>query len=156
MLSNRWYDVLKWLAQLVLPASATLYFGVSSVWDFPYQTEIVGSIVATNVWLSALLVVSNAQFQAVQIESLKYKATGEDDYIQVPGAPFGMDKFTYNILKWVTLAFFPASGALYFTVAGLWGFPYGAEVAATVAAITVFSGVVLGVSKTKFAKVQQN
>lgn len=156
MFSNRWYDVLKWVAQLVLPAGATLYFGISNVWSLPYQTEIVGSIVATNVWLSALLVVSNAQYQAVQIESLKYSATQEDDYIQVPGAPFGMDKFTYNILKWVTLAFFPASGALYFTLAGLWGFPYGTEIAATIAAITVFAGVVLGVSKTKFAKVQQN
>ena len=155
MFSNRWYDVLKWLAQLVLPASATLYFGISSVWGLPYQVEIVGSIVAVNVWLSALLVVSNAQYQAVQIESLKY-ATQNDDYIQVPGAPFGMDKFTYTILKWVTLAFFPASGALYFTLAGLWAFPYGTEVAATIAAITVFFGVVLGVSKTKFAKIQQN
>lgn len=155
MLSNKWYDILKWLAQLVLPAGATLYYGISNVWNLPYQTEIVGSIVASNVWLSALLVVSNSQWQAVQIEGLKYAATEQDDYVQVPGAPFGMDKFTYNILKWVTLAFLPATGALYFTLAGLWGFPYGAEVAATVAAITTFSGVVLGVSKAKFAKAQQ-
>lgn len=155
MLSNKMYDILKWVAQLVLPASATLYYGVSNVWGLPYQTEIVGSIVASNVWLAAVLVVSNSQWQSVQIESLKYAAIGEDDYIQVPGAPFGMDKSTYNVLKWVTLAFFPATGALYFTLAGLWSFPYGVEVAATIAAITAFSGVVLGVSKTKFAKVQQ-
>ena len=155
MLSNKTYDILKWVAQLVLPASATGYYAVSNVWGLPYQTEVVGTIVASNVWLAAVLVVSNSQWQAVQIESLKFE-TGEDDYIQVPGAPFGMDKFTYNILKWITLAFLPATGALYFTLAGLWSFPYGVEVAATIAALTAFSGVVLGVSKTKFAKVQQD
>lgn len=144
MLSNKWYDGLKWVAQYILPAGATLYFGVSSVWGLPYQKEIVGSIVAVNVWLSALLVVSNAQWeQKSKVE------------VELPGAPFGISASTYNLLKWVGLAFLPASGALYFTLASLWGFPYGEQIAATVAAITTFVSVVLGVSKAKFAQSQQ-
>ena len=146
MLSNKWYDYGKWIAQYILPGSATLYFAVSGIWGLPYQKEIVGSIVAVNVWLSALLAVSNAQWQAIMIDSLKL----EDDLVQVPGAPFGLNAFSYNILKWITLAFLPASGALYFTLAALWGFPYGEQIAATVAAITTFFGVVLGVSKAKY------
>lgn len=144
MLSNKWYDILKWVAQLVLPAGATFYYGLSSIWGFPYQTEIVGSIIAVNVWLSALLVVSNAQYQGMKEPTIK-----------IPGAPFGMDARAYQSMKWVTLAFLPASGALYFTLAGLWGFPYGEQVAATIAAVTTFAGVVLGVSKVRADKLQQ-
>lgn len=147
MLSNKWFDYGKWIAQYILPGSATLYFAVSGIWGLPYQKEIVGSLVAVDVWLSALLAVSNAQWQAVMIDSLKWDA---DDVVQVPGAPFGLNAFSYNILKWITLAFLPASGALYFTLAALWGFPYGEQIAATVAAITAFFGVVLGISKAKY------
>lgn len=150
MLSNKLFNILKWIAMFVLPGAATFYFVLSGIWGLPYQGEIVGSLVAVNVWLSALLIVSNAQWQAVQIDSLTYKATGEDNIVNVPGAPFGMTATSYNILKWVTLAFLPASGALYFTLSILWGFPFGEQIVGTIAALTAFMGLLLGVSKARF------
>ena len=155
MLGNKVFDILRWIAQLVLPGSATFYYTVSSIWGLPYQVEIVGSIVAVNVWLSALLAVSNAQWQAVKIESLTYLATGQDVAVNFPSTPFGLSPFSYNTLKWVTLAFLPASGALYFTLSALWGFPYGEQVLATVAAFTTFMGFMLGVSKSRYDKAQK-
>ena len=39
MLSNKVYDILKWIAQIVLPALGALYFGLSSIWGLPYGEE---------------------------------------------------------------------------------------------------------------------
>jgi ABC-type uncharacterized transport system permease subunit len=150
MLSNKLFDILKWIAMPVLPGLATFYFAVSSIWGLPYQVEIVGSLVAVNVWLSALLAVSNAQWQAIKINSLTYAATGEDAMIEFPQTPFGITASSYNTLKWVTLAFLPASGALYFTLAILWGFPFGEQVVGTIVALTAFMGLLLGVSKIRY------
>ncbi len=150
MISNKLFDILKWVAMFVLPGAATFYFVLSGIWGLPFRVEVVGSLVAVNVWLSALLAVSNAQWQALQLDSLRYVTTDKDDAVKVPGAPFGMTATSYNILKWVTLAFLPASGALYFTLSILWGFPFGEQIVGTVAALTAFMGLLLGVSKARF------
>lgn len=46
MMSNKTYDILKWIAQLLLPALGTLYFALASIWCFPYGEQIVGTITA--------------------------------------------------------------------------------------------------------------
>ena len=153
MLGNKLFDILKWIAMFVLPGLATFYFAVSAIWGLPYQKEIVGTLVAVNVWLSALLAVSNAQWQAIKINSLKF-AAGEDA-IEIHQAPFGITASSYNVLKWVTLAFLPASGALYFTLSILWGFPFGEQIVGTIVALTAFMGLLLGVSKTRYGRETQ-
>ncbi len=61
-LSNNAYDVLKFLAQIVLPAVGTLYFALARIWGFPYAEEIVGTITAVDAFLGALLGISTAQY----------------------------------------------------------------------------------------------
>ena len=39
-MSNKVYDVLKWIAMVVLPAIATLYLALAGIWGFPYGEEI--------------------------------------------------------------------------------------------------------------------
>jgi len=63
MLNNRIYDVLKYIAQIVLPAIATLYFALSQIWGLPYGEEIVGTITAVDCFLGALLGISNVQYK---------------------------------------------------------------------------------------------
>lgn len=58
----------------------------------------------------------------------------------------------YDIMKWITMIFLPASGALYSTLAKIWGWPYGAEVAGTLAAITAFFGAILQASSVTYKK----
>ena len=41
MFSNQVYDILKWIAQYLLPAAGTLYFALAGIWGFPYGEEIV-------------------------------------------------------------------------------------------------------------------
>ena len=61
-LSNKVYDILKYIAQIVLPALGALYFALAKIWGFPYGTEIVGTISAVDVFLGALLKISTDQY----------------------------------------------------------------------------------------------
>ena len=65
-LSNQTYDVLKWIAQILLPAVATLYFALSKIWGLPFSTEIVGTISAIDAFLGALLGISSASYNKAQ------------------------------------------------------------------------------------------
>lgn len=60
--SNRTYDVLKYIAQIVLPASGALYFGLAEIWELPYGTEVVGTITVVDVFLGAVLLLSSKQY----------------------------------------------------------------------------------------------
>ena len=61
-MSNKVYNVLKWIAMVVLPATATLYFALAGIWGFPYGEEIVGTITAVDTFLGVLLGISSAQY----------------------------------------------------------------------------------------------
>ena len=61
-MSDRCYDVLKYIAQIVLPALGTLYFALAKIWQFPYGAEIVGTIMAVDAFLGALLKISTDQY----------------------------------------------------------------------------------------------
>ena len=62
MLSNKTYDILKWIAQLLLPALGTLYFALAGIWSFPYGEQIVGTITAVDTFLGVILGISTAQY----------------------------------------------------------------------------------------------
>lgn len=61
-LSNKNYDLLKWIAQILLPAAATLYVAVAGIWGFPYAKEIAGTISAVDLFLGALLGISSINY----------------------------------------------------------------------------------------------
>ena len=61
-MKNRTYDILRYIAQTVLPALGTLYFALSQIWGFPYGEEIVGTITAVDTFLGVLLHISNSKY----------------------------------------------------------------------------------------------
>lgn len=61
-MSNRVYDVLKWIALYLLPALGTLYFALAGIWAFPYGEEVVGTITALDTFLGVILGISTAQY----------------------------------------------------------------------------------------------
>lgn len=67
-LDNGTYDVLKWIAQILLPAIATLYFTLATIWNFPYPEEILGTISAVDVFLGVLLGISSAKYFGTKVE----------------------------------------------------------------------------------------
>lgn len=68
MMSNKVYDVLKWIAQILLPALGALYFALSQVWGLSYGEQIVGTISAVDVFLGALLGISTANYKKISEE----------------------------------------------------------------------------------------
>ena len=61
-MTDKVYDVLKWVAQILLPAVATLYFAIAQIWGLPYGEQIVGTITAIDAFLGALLGISTYQY----------------------------------------------------------------------------------------------
>ena len=71
-MSNKTYDILKYLQRIVLPALGTLYFALSSIWNWPYGEQVVGTITAIDTFLGALLGISSAKYQkAVKAKKVK-------------------------------------------------------------------------------------
>ena len=60
---NKVYDILKWIAQIVLPAIATLYFAIANIWGLPYAEQIVGTITAIDAFMGALLGITTVQYK---------------------------------------------------------------------------------------------
>lgn len=67
-MSNKTYDILKYIAQVVLPALGTLYFALASIWGFPYGEQIVGTITAIDTFLGVILKISSDNYYKGQHE----------------------------------------------------------------------------------------
>ena len=61
-MSNKTYDILKWIAQILLPAIGTLYFAIAQIWGLPYAEQIVGTIMALDAFLGAVLGISTKAY----------------------------------------------------------------------------------------------
>ena len=61
-ISNKAYDILKWIAQYLLPAVGTLYFAIAGIWGLPYGEQVVGTITAVDTFLGVILGVSAARY----------------------------------------------------------------------------------------------
>ena len=61
-MSNKVYDICKFIAQILLPALATLYFAIASIWGLPYAEQIVGTITAIDTFLGAILGISTLKY----------------------------------------------------------------------------------------------
>ena len=63
-----------------------------------------------------------------------------------------MSNKVYDVLKWIALIALDAVGLFYSTISGIWGLPFGDEVLATCAALSLFIGALIGVSSTNYKK----
>lgn len=70
-MSNKTYDILKWVAQYLLPAVGTLYFALAGIWGFPYGEQIVGTITAVDTFIGVILGISTAKYNKVSTDVSK-------------------------------------------------------------------------------------
>lgn len=61
--NSKVYDTIKWIALVFLPALGTLYFALSGIWGLPYGEEVVGTIMAIDTFLGALVGISNINYK---------------------------------------------------------------------------------------------
>lgn len=82
-MSNRLFDILRTLCEIVIPAIGALYFAVAKIWQLPYGTEITGTCAARATFLGALIGVNLASYNAYQKEQdyyqrrIKYYSNGD-------------------------------------------------------------------------------
>lgn len=65
-MSNKVYDILKFIAQILLPAIATLYTSIAKIWGFPFGTEIGATIMAIDAFMGAILMISSNSYNKQQ------------------------------------------------------------------------------------------
>ena len=61
-LPNKLYDILKWVTMIVIPALATAYVGLASIWGWPYADEVAKTAAVVCTLLGALLGISTAEY----------------------------------------------------------------------------------------------
>ena len=61
-MSNKAYNILKWIAQILLPALGTLYFALAGIWKLPYAEAILGTITAIDTFVGVLLGISTINY----------------------------------------------------------------------------------------------
>ena len=61
-LPDKWYDILKWITMIVIPALATAYVGLAAVWGWPFADQIAKTAAVICTLLGALLGISTAQY----------------------------------------------------------------------------------------------
>ena len=66
IIPDKIYDLLKWLTMIVLPALATAYVGLASIWGWPYADEVAKTTAVVCTLLGALLGISTAQYNKQQ------------------------------------------------------------------------------------------
>lgn len=68
-MTNKVYDILKWIARYLLPALGTLYFALAGIWGLPFGEQIVGTITAVDTFLGIILGISSAKYKKSNTEA---------------------------------------------------------------------------------------
>ena len=61
-MTNKTYDILKYIAQIVLPAVATLYATLAQIWSLPYADAIPLTIMAVDTFMGVMLKISSDNY----------------------------------------------------------------------------------------------
>ena len=62
-LGNKTYDILKWIASLLLPGVTTLWLSIGKIWNIPFTAEIGATIAAITVFMQVVLGISKKNYE---------------------------------------------------------------------------------------------
>lgn len=106
-LTNRAYDMLKFVALVLLPAISALYVTLAQVWHFPSPEAVVGTLTAIDTLLGLLLKTSSTQHAAeIETPTSGELLVGEDEEgkffrLDVPQSTMenitSLDKVTFDV-----------------------------------------------------------
>jgi hypothetical protein len=108
LLSNRAYDRLKFVAQILLPGLGTLYFSLAGIWGanvFPAADQVSGTVLAIDTFLGLFLVASNRNYKSndnrfdgqVSIRDNEEEGTSEVGFSVDPDALTTKDEVTLKV-----------------------------------------------------------
>ena len=64
LLSNKAYDILKWISLVALNAIGVCYKSIATIWHLPYGTEVLATCSAIALCIGALIGISSATYNA--------------------------------------------------------------------------------------------
>lgn len=62
MITNRTYDILKWISVQLIPALNVLILAVGKIWNLPYYVQVAGTVSAIGVFIGAIIVRSSKAY----------------------------------------------------------------------------------------------
>ena len=62
LIPDRLYDILKWVAIIVMPALSTFIVGLGGIWSLPYAGQVAATVTAVGVLLGAFLGLSSVKY----------------------------------------------------------------------------------------------
>lgn len=69
IMSNKVYDALRILGEIILPAIGTLYAALAKIWGvFPYPTEVVATIVAVDTFIGTIVQIAKWKYNQQEIQ----------------------------------------------------------------------------------------
>ena len=72
-LTNKYYDTIKWMVLVVIPAATTAYVGLASIWGWPFADEVAKTSTVLCAFLGAILGISNLQYKQEVSEGERIK-----------------------------------------------------------------------------------
>ena len=86
--SNKVYDFVKYLVELVLPGLGTLYFSLAQIWGLPFGEQVVGTLVALALFLGVLIGISKSSYN---------KVAERDGTIEIDDSDPNRDVYSINL-----------------------------------------------------------
>lgn len=82
ILSNKWYNVMKWVVTIVMPASATLIAALGAIYDWSWAENAVATIVALATFLGTIMMISSTKYHKTEqslVDAVDGVITVEED-----------------------------------------------------------------------------
>lgn len=67
--NSKWYDVLKWIATVGLPAITAFWLTIGQIWGLPYVEPIGATLAAITTLLGALLGISSIRYSLLNSDA---------------------------------------------------------------------------------------
>ena len=65
-MSNKVYDILKWVSVIVVPALVLLINTLGEIWNWEFTSQVSLTISAIGVFIGALIQISSAKYSKAQ------------------------------------------------------------------------------------------
>lgn len=72
-MSNKVYDILKWLSLVALDAIGIFYQKLAEIWALPYGDNVLETCVATSMLIGTLIGISGIKYNRANNESKGYE-----------------------------------------------------------------------------------
>lgn len=67
-LSDKTYDILKWLSLVVFNAIGVLYKTLAAVWNLPFGEQVMTTCAAIALFIGALIGISTAEYNKTKVK----------------------------------------------------------------------------------------